>query len=390
MISWKEHGMIGLINDTIDNQDIDNLVEWLKTYPRLTKGEMTVKFEEKFAKYIGKAHAVYVNSGSSANLLMLYSLIQDGILNRSDEVIVPNLSWATDVAPLIQLGLKPILCDCNMDDLSIDLSHLMSLVKDHTPKVLLLVAVLGLVPDMNQIVKICTENNIVLLEDVCEALGSEYNGKKLGSFGLMSSFSMYFGHHISTIEGGMICTDDRGLYNILKSIRSHGWSRDLDIDFKKSLKDIWQINEFDDLYTFYYPGFNMRATDLQAFIGISQIDKLEQITKSRESNYNRYNELLNNSYWMPNSHGTVTSNFAYPVIHPKKKEIVAKLQENHIETRPLLCGSMGNQPFYKRLYGKLELENSDIVSENGLYVPNHPDLTYNQIKFITGVINSVV
>jgi CDP-6-deoxy-D-xylo-4-hexulose-3-dehydrase len=218
--------MIKLVNDTINNQDIDSLIDWLKTYPKLTKGNLTIELEKKWAKWIGTKYSIFCNSGSSANLLMLWALVEAERIKRNAKVVIPSVAWATDLSPVIQLGMNPILCDINLEDLSVDLDHLEEIFKTTNPDVLMLVSVLGLVPDMNQIVKLCNQYGVLLLEDTCESMGSKVDNKKLGTFGLMSSFSTYFGHHMSTIEGGFVCTNDEELYEILKSIRSHGWDRD--------------------------------------------------------------------------------------------------------------------------------------------------------------------
>ena len=195
--------MITLVKDTIDNKDIDQLIDWLKTYPRLTKGTVTLELEEKWSKWLGRKYSVFCNSGSSANLLML-SALGESIGYKHCKVVVPSVAWATDLAPVMQLGMTPILCDSNMDDLSVDLEHLEKIFKEEDPSVLMLVSVLGLVPNMDKIVDMCMQYDVALLEDTCESMGCEYKGQKLGTFGMMSSFSTYFGHHISTIEGGFI------------------------------------------------------------------------------------------------------------------------------------------------------------------------------------------
>ena len=229
---------------------------------------------------------------------------------------------------------------------------------------------------------------MALLEDTCESMGSEYRDKKLGTFGLMSSFSTFFGHHISTIEGGFICTDDKELYELLVSLRSHGWARESSIETQFKLQQEWDVTDFDSLYTFYYPGYNVRSTDLQAYIGLTQIDKLDDWGKKRESNFNIYQENIKSDYWKPKYDlNNFTSNFAYPIIHHDRNEIVKSLQENNIETRPMVCGSMGTQPFYVKKYGRLELPNVTKVDNHGFYVPNHPKLTEKQIKFVCKVIN---
>ena len=378
--------MITLVKDTIDNKDIDRLIDWLKTYPRLTKGLITLEFEAKFSKWLGRKYSVFCNSGSSANLLML-SVLKEKY--DSKKVVVPSVAWSTDLAPVIQLGLQPILCDCNMKDLSVDLNHLEKIFMEESPDALLLVSALGLVPDMDKIVKLCSDYDVILLEDTCESLGCEYKRTKLGTFGIMSSFSTFFGHHISTIEGGLISTDDKELYELLVSIRSHGWARDLSVETQLNLLEEWNVSEFDSLYTFYYPGFNMRSTDLQAYIGLAQIDKLDDWGRKRRNNFDLYQRLIENDYWKPKSyHNSFTSNFAYPVISPHRDKIVKILQANKVEVRPLICGSMGTQPFYVKKYGRLELPNVSVVDKYGFYVPNHPKLKRVEIVFISKIINS--
>ena len=378
---------IKLVKATIDQNDINLLIEWLKTNPILTKNKLTLEFEEKFSKYQNRKYSVFVNSGSSANLAMIYSLMVSNRL-KNKNIIVPTVSWTTTVTPVIQFGLNPILCECDKETLGLDIEHLKELVKEHNPSVIMLVHILGFPNKMKEIIDICEQNDIILLEDSCESLGSSYNGTKTGSFGLMSSFSFYFGHVISTIEGGMITTDDYELYNILKSIRAHGWNRDLDEPFKSELKKGFKVDEFKDLYTFYLPGFNLRSTDLQAFIGIHQLDKLDMIVNNRNKNYILYNKLIKNDFWkISEFDNTSVSNFSYPIIHPNIKTIVEELTINNVESRPLVCGSIGNQPYWINLYGKQSFEFADMVDKYGLYVPNNPDLTENEIETICNIIN---
>ena len=377
--------MIPLAKNTIDNSDIDKLIDWLKTYPRLTKGPLTLQLEEKFSKWLGKKYSVFCNSGSSANLLMLSVLNEINSLGMG-RVVVPSVSWATDLAPVIQLGFKPYLCDCNMEDLSVDLEHLEYIFKEKRPSALIFVSVLGLVPNMDKIVELCERHDVILLEDTCESMGCEYKGKKLGTFGEMSSFSTFFGHHISTIEGGFVSTDNKDLYELLVSLRSHGWDRDLDKETQLKLQKKWNVSEFNSLYTFYYPGYNLRSTDLNAFIGLGQIDKLDKICEKRNENFKIYQRELEKISPNIKERGFV-SNFAYPVIHPNRDKIVKDLQDNDIEVRPMICGSMGTQPFYVKEWGRKELPNVTMVDLCGFYVPNHPKLTPDEIEFISNIIN---
>ena len=195
-------------------------------------------------------------------------------------------------------------------------------------------------------------------------------------------------HHISTIEGGFIATDDLELYELLVAMRSHGWSRDLSVDTQLKLQAEWNVSEFDSLYTFYYSGYNFRSTDLQAYIGLSQIDKLEKWGSIRARNFELYQKLIENDYWKPDIDlNDFISNFAYPIIHPDRDLIVDELKNNKVEVRPMICGSMGTQPFYAKKYGKLYLDNVTEVDTFGFYVPNHPKLTEDEIKFICNIVN---
>ena len=379
--------MITLAKDTINNKDIDRLIDWLKTYPRLTKGKITLELEEKWSTWLDRKYSVFCNSGSSANLLMLSALKESGYI-ENNKVVVPSVAWATDLSPVMQLGFEPILCDSNMEDLSVDLEHLERIFKEENPSALMFVSVLGLVPDMDRLEALCMRDDVALLEDTCESMGCEYKGKKLGTFGMMSTFSTYFGHHISTIEGGFISTDDFQLYELLLSLRSHGWDRDLSKETQNKLQKEWNVSEFDAMYTFYYPGYNLRSTDLQAYIGLGQIDKLKNWGINRETNFNLYQKNIKNDYWKVKPQtDSFTSNFAYPVIHPNRDKIVKELQENNIEVRPMICGSMGTQPFYIKEYGRLELPNVSIIDKYGFYVPNHPQLKKEEISKICNIIN---
>lgn len=381
--------MIKLVKDTINKVDISKLIKWLETEPRLTKGNETIKFEKQWSNWLGVKHSIFVNSGSAANLLITYALLFSGYL-KNKKVVVPAVSWVTTISPVIQFGLEPILCDTDKNTLGLNIEHLKDICNKEKPAAIFLVHVLGLPCQMDEILNICAENNIILIEDTCESAGSLYDNKKLGSFGLASSFSFYYGHHLSTIEGGMISTNDDDLYNILKSMRSHGWDRDLDKATQQKLRRENEIDDFRALYSFYYPGFNCRSTDLQAVIGQEQLKKLDNIVKQRNKNFLIYEEKIENNYWRINIlDNMMVSNMAYPIITPKIKSLVKKLKDNDIESRPLVCGSIGEQPFWKKIYGHTQLTFASIVHKYGLYVPNNHELTTEEINFICDIINSV-
>ena len=381
---------IDLVKDTIDGDDIKKLISWLETNPRLTKGELNVKFEKEWSEWLGKKYSVFVNSGSSANLAALYSLLLSGKL-RNNKIIVPAVSWVTTVTPAVQFGMEPIMCECDEDNLGLNIEHLKQIIKEHDPSSIILVHVLGFPNHMNEIVELCKEHDIRLIEDTCESIGSEYEGKKLGTFGDLSTFSFYFGHHMSTIEGGMISTDDEELYHILLSIRSHGWDRDLPKSKQIELRKKYNIGDFRSLYTFYYPGFNLRATDLQAFIGLEQLKKLDLIVKNRNLNYQKYHEGIKNNEWKINPpKDSFISNFSYPVITKNIKELVEKLTENNVECRPLICGSINEHPFWYERYGKQDLPISKKVHEYGLYLPNNHQMTVEEIDKVINIVNQYV
>lgn len=381
--------MIKLVSDTIDKDDIKSLVEWLTKdeIPKLTKGELTWELESKWANKIGTKYSVYVNSGSSAILLSLAALKHTNRL-KNNKIIVPGLSWATDVSSPILLGLQPILCDCNLYDLSCDLQHLETLFIEHNPSAFILVSPLGLVPDMEKIINLCKTYDVILLEDVCESMGSKYNNQYLGSFGFASFFSTYFGHHLSTIEGGFINTNDKDFYYALLMMRSHGWDRDLPKHIQNKFRNENNINEFDSLYTFYLPGFNVRSTDLQAFIGLKAIDKLEKYSQVRNINFKEYKKRIKyNKINVLDKKEHFISNFAYPIIDENRNKIVDRLLNNNIEIRPLIAGDMSKKPMWTKIYGKGSLLNCEIVDKYGFYVPNHQDLTLKNIENITSLIN---
>lgn len=376
---------IPLVKDTISQEDIQKLIGWLLASPRLTKGDLTKKFEEEWSKWNGSKYSIFVNSGSSANLLMVYALLASGRL-KNKKAIVPAVSWVTTVSPFIQFGLDPVLCDCDKDNLGLDVNHFEELCQKHNPSVAIIVHVLGHTGNLNKILEICKKYNVILLEDCCESHGTQYEGRKVGTFGKMGSFSFYFGHHMSTIEGGMVVTDDQDLYNVMLSIRSHGWSRDLESVYAKSLKEKYKIDDFREKYIFYYPGFNLRSTDLNAFLGLEQLKRLDDIAWERYKNYLIFKEKLEKYYWMQKSDASLVSAFAVGLISQNLAEVIKKLEENSIETRPLVCGSIGEQPFWIDIYGKQILPNASRVHNYGFYVPCHQDMTEKEINKICDVL----
>lgn len=381
---------IPLVKDTISREELIALSDWLRSFPRLTKGELTLEFEEKWSEWQGCKYSLFVNSGSSANLLMFYALLLSGRL-KNKKVIVPAVSWVTTVAPAIQFGFEPIVCDCDPETLGLDVAHLGRLVEDHEPAAVILVHVLGFPNRMDEIMAICNDREIILLEDSCESFGSLYKEVKTGNFGSMSSFSLYFGHHLSTIEGGMICTDDEELRSLLISLRSHGWDRDLPQTKQAELRTRYGIDEFRALYTFYHPGFNVRSTDLQAFLGIEQLKKADTVVTNRNRNFLAYDSTIKDfQYKVRQAAGTMVSNFCYPLITEKRDELVTALARAGVDSRPLVCGSIARHPFWYERFGRAELPFADIVHDNGMYIPNNHEMTPAEVEYVAQVVNSVL
>ena len=383
---------INLVSDTIDKEDIAGLINWLgqREIPQLTKGPITKEYEAKYSKWLGTKHSVFVNSGSSAILLGLAALKFGGKL-KNNKIVVPDVSWATDVSTPLILGMDTFVVDCNQEDLSADLTHLEQIFKEERPAAFILVSVLGLVPDMDRVVDLCKEYDVLLIEDTCESMGSEYHGQKLGTFGCMSFFSTYFGHHVSTIEGGMVSTNDKEINDLLLMIRSHGWDRDLDQETADKLALDNNVKDFDRLFTFYLPGLNVRATDLQAKIGLNQVDKIDKFAKIRNENFLNYNERLkrSSSLFLPKqgNHEFVSS-FCYPVILIERDKCIAELRANDIACRPLIAGSLTRSPMWKNFGGTaVNNPNAEIVQDFGFYVPNHQGMGDKEVELICNIIN---
>lgn len=378
-----------LAEDTIDNKDIDALVEWLSKYPRLTKGPLTVEFEKKWSNWLGRKYSVFNNSGSSANLLMYYALLLSGRL-KNKKIIVPSVGWVTTIAPAIQFGFEPIMCEADPETFGLDLRHLEELLKKHNPSTVIVVQVLGVPHKMNELLELKEKYGFTLLEDACAAMGASYKGKHVGTFGDMSSFSFYFGHQISTIEGGAVSTDDKQFNDILLMIRSHGWGKDLDQATHRVLLDKYKVDDFHAPFVFYEPGFNLRATDLQAFIGIRQVNKMEWLIERRGANHALYAKLLGSRFYIQKPPpGSITCTIHFGMLAKdtdERRKIVKALEDNGIETRIFSAGNLGLHPFWFNRYGKFSAPMADRIHHSGLFLPNHPSLKESDIHFIADVV----
>lgn len=382
-----------LAEDTIDSKDIQRLIAWLKTNPRLTKDKITLQFEDKWSRWLNRKYSVFCNSGSSANLLMFYTLLTSGIL-KNKKVIVPSVGWGTSIAPAIQFGFEPILCEADSDTFGLNLDHMESLLKKHRPQTVMLVQVLGVPHKMNEIKFLKEKYNFILLEDACAAIGAAYHQTKVGAFGDMSSFSFYFGHQMSTIEGGMVSTNNKDFHNILLMLRSHGWSKDLDKKYHHSLIKKYHVDDFHTPFIFYHPGFNLRSSDLNAFIGIGQVEKLNWIISRRQKNHLIYKKHLGEKFYIQKPPlGSTICSIHFGLIAKDIKErgsIVKALNKNGIETRIFSAGNLGLHPFWYERYGKPDFPIANRIHHCGLFLPNNPSLKTKDIDFISKVVLSAI
>lgn len=382
-----------LAEKTIDEADIRDLIGWLRTDPWLTMGPLCRRFEEKWAAWTGTRHAVYVNSGSSANLAMYYAAMLSGRM-RGRKVVAPAVSWATTVAPAIQLGLDPLLCEADPETYGLDVDHLERLVKKHRPGAVILVHVLGVPCRMEPILALQRRYGFLLMEDACAATGSRYDGKRVGGFGDMSTFSLFFGHHLSTIEGGMVCTDDRKLHELLVMVRAHGWGKDLPPAAEARLARRAKVLEFNRPFTFYHPGFNLRSSDLNARIGLSQLRKADRVVSRRARNHKRYQArmLASGAFGCQLNKRALISSISFAAMARSaghRARVAKALKSARVETRPLGGGNMSRQPFWASRYGTVRLPMADAIHERCFHMPNHPGLSLADVDFICDTVLSV-
>jgi len=356
-------------------------------------GDSVAQFEKGFAKFINRKYCVMVSSGSAANLIATAALFytKNPMLKRGDEVIVPAVSWSTTYSPLQQYGLKLKFVDIDLDTLNYDLDALESAITVNT-KMIMVVNLLGNPNDFDVINNLIKDKDVFIFEDNCESLGAEYKGKQAGTFGIMGTFSTFFSHHIATMEGGFVTTDDEELYHVLLSLRAHGWIRNLPQQNHVSNKsDDW----FEESFRFVLPGYNVRPIEMSGAIGIEQLKKLPSFLKQRRENAKLFVELfrehpdfliqkdIDNSSW-----------FGFSlIIRPdsilKRKDMINKLQENNIDCRPIVTGNFTKNEVMKFFDYEIhkELKGADYLHENGFFVGNSQVDLSNNIVFLKKILS---
>jgi len=390
--------MIKLIKSTFYNEKDtkDKLANFIVETEILSFGPQCQQFEKNFAKWQGRKYCVFLNSGSSANLAIIQALLNLKKLNKEDYVGFSALTWSTNVMPLIQLGLRPVPIDVDLSTLNITSKHLMDVLEKYPLKVVFITNLLGFCSDIDEIRRICDKKNILLIEDNCESLGTEYKGKKLGNFGEASTFSFYVGHHMSTIEGGAVCTDNEELANMLRIVRAHGWDRNMSEKGQAEIRNKFNVNStFYSRYTFYDLGYNLRPTEINGFIGNLQIPYLSEILKKRRDNFIEFAEAIykhtDKYYPVKYDHIDFISNFAVPIICRSveiRDELVAKCK-GKLEIRPIVAGDITRQPFFSKhvkKYSNMPKDsNARLAHEQGLYFGNNPELTKEEKEEIIAI-----
>ena len=381
-----------LSNDTWDAAELDAAHKVIDSR-YFTMGENVKQYEKDFAKKFGAKYAVMSNSGSSANLLTMASLLYSGRMNRGDEVLVTAVSWSTTYFPISQMGFKLRFVDIDLGTLNVDVDALEAAITPAT-KAVMLVNLLGNPNEFDKIQKICDEHGLIMLEDNCESMGSTFNGKQSGTFGLIGSFSTYFSHHLCTMEGGMNVTNDEELYHYMLSIRSHGWTRHLPDDSKiyKKLGD-----PFYESFNFIMPGFNVRPLEIEAATGIEQLKKLDSFIEQRRKNAELFKERITaETSFLTQKEIGQASWFGFAIILPEeikgKRDLFTNaLRAAEIEVRPIVAGNFARQKALEFLDYSIsgKLKNADYIHDNGFFVGNHSIKMEENINLLIDVLKSV-
>lgn len=367
------------------------LAEFILSAPRLSMDAKCFEFEAAFSAHEKRADAILFNSGGSANLAMIQALKNIGKLKDGDAVGFSALTWSTNIMPLIQLGLRPFPVDCSRATLNVMADELAKAIDQEHLRAMFLTNVLGFCGDLPAIKAVCKTKGVVLIEDNCESLGTELSEGRAGGFGEMSSYSFFVAHHMSTIEGGTVCTDDPELAEMLRIVRANGWDRNLPPDRQAPLRHKHGIlNEFEAKYAFYDLGYNLRPTEITGFLGLEQLKYLDAAVTVRQANYRRFERhvLGNVDLELPDcGHIRTLSNFAFPVLcrsSSLRKKYIAHMSSNGVEVRPLIAGNMARQPFYRKYFGveKRPLPGADFFHENAFYFGNSPELSEQDMATI--------
>jgi len=381
-----------LINDNITAEDKNALIDFLKIpNVRLTQGERVREFEKKWSEWLGVKHSVFVNSGASANYITM--AITRELKGQQGEVIVPPIGWVSDVASVINTGLTPVFVDVDKSNMSIAYENIKNAITEET-KAIVLVHCLGFNGLNEKIIQLALTHNLLLIEDCCESHGAIFKEDRVGSWGDMSCFSFYFGHHITTIEGGMVCTDNYEIYQLAKLFRSHGMTREV----SQETHDHYYEEGLNPMFTFGVPGYNMRSTELNAVLGLQQMHRLDFNIDCRKENLAVWLDNLDSEKYFTAFDTKGNSNFALPLILAKPDAMALSNICNFLETEGVEYrlgtaggGNQARQPYLKKYSFRQadDLANADYIHENSLYIGNHTELSKEQIVALCRGLNDV-
>jgi len=381
-----------LINDNITQRDREVLADFCLNGKRFTNGEKVKEFENVWSEWLGVKYSVMVNSGASANFISI-AMVKE--LKGVGEIIVPPIGWVSDISSVVQLGMKPVFVDISMNNFNITAENIKRAINKNT-KAIVLVHALGFNGITDEIIKIAKENDIILIEDCCEAHGAKFEDKRVGSIGDISLFSFYFGHHITTIEGGTVCVNDPKLYDLAKLFRSHGMTREASPELQEKYK--LSNSDLNPLFTFAVAGFNMRSTELNAVLGLEQMKRLDYNIERRRFNFDTWLKHLDPSKFITSFKTQGNSNFALPLVmqgitRDKLKEVCGILEIEGVEYRLGTAGggNQARQPYLKNFPHEISgvLAQANYIHDNALYIGNHHELTEEQIINLCKKLNNV-
>lgn len=386
-----------LMRNNFSRDDLDAVIRYLQQDdPILTNGSNCIAFENDWNNWLGTKNSVFVNSGSSANLLSMTVLKM--INPEGGEIIVPPLTWISDIASVMQTGFTPVFADINPHTLAMDTDCIIEKITENT-KAVFLTHVQGFNGLTDKLIDFLFDRNIPLIEDVCESHGATHNGEKVGSIGKMSNFSFYYAHHMSTIEGGMVCTDDDQTYETLRMLRSHGMIREAS---RQSTINQYQVNnpKLNPKFIFAFPAYNMRNNEIGAILGIEQLKRLDVNIKIRTENHDRFLKTINSDAFQTNFFTKGSSNYAFNLVLNRKDDaLMARLMKtldvHGVEYRKGSAGG-GNQlrqPYLRNVVGEnawLHYPVTEHIHFYGMYIGNFPDLSFEEVDEIVSIINSAV
>ena len=360
---------------------------------RFSQGDEVRRFEEQWSEWQGCKYSVFCNSGSSANFLIVQAM-KELHSDTNHLWLAPSTTWATTVSPIMMAGQALQLCDVTIPSMNLCLDSFKEILYQHKrsfgarPKFLFLAHLLGFNSMSDELIHLCDENNITILEDCCESHGATFSGKKIGNFGRASSFSFYYGHHMTTIEGGMVCTDDEEVYEKLLLIRSHGLLRELLPYMQVKYKD----QKVDENFTFMVPGYNMRSTDFNAVLGQMQLKQLDKHNDTRRENFDVFANGLSKDKFYTDFKLEGNSSFCFPVITKSTREdtlaLRKYLESQGVETRPIIAGNLYEHPFMDRVNQYRHDKNAKVIHQNGFYIGNNHAVDVGDVTWLVERLNA--